>query len=129
MKRHAGFTLIEVLAALLVLSLGLTAACGLIYYGLRLVRSAHGRTIGMATAITVVNDPRPLRTDPTLTPNGATTSGYLNGLWVVRTESAPTPIDGAGGKLVAVTVTVDVNDAANGETFASVTRRLVKILP
>jgi len=128
-QRRSGFTLIEVLACLLVLTLGLTAACGLVFYGLRLVRNAHGKTIGMTTALTVLVDPTPLRTDPTLSPSGPTTSGYLNGLWVVRTESAATPIDGIGGVLVAVTVTVDVYEASNGACYASLSRRLTKRMP
>lgn len=125
-RTRTGFTLIEVMACLLVLSLGLLSACGLILYGLRLVRIAHGRTIGMATAMTIMANPTPLATDPTLTPNGSTTTGYLNGLWVVRTESAPTPLDGAGNSLKSVTVTVDVYEASNGECVASFTRRLTK---
>lgn len=127
--RRIGFTLIEVLACLLVLTLGLTAACGLVFYGLRLVRSAHGKTIGMTTALSVLVDPTPLKTDPTLSPNAPNSSGYLNGLWVVRTESAPTPIDGTGGVLVAVTVTVDVYEASNGNCYASLTRRLTRRIP
>jgi len=125
-RTRTGFTLIEVMACLLVLSLGLMSACGLILYGLRLVRISHGRTIGMATAMTVMANPTPLATDPTLTPNGTTTSGYLNGLWVVRTESAPTALDGTGNSLKSVTVTVDVYEATNGECVASFTRRLTK---
>ena len=127
--RSTGFTLIEVLACLLVLTLGLTSACGLVFYGLRLVRNAHGKTIGMMTALTVLVDPMPLKTDPTLSPSGPTTSGYLNGLWVVRTESASTPIVGVGGVLVAVTVTVDVYEASNGTCYASLSRRLTKRTP
>jgi prepilin-type N-terminal cleavage/methylation domain-containing protein len=127
--REAGFTLIEVMACVLVLSLGLTAACGLTLYGLHLARSAHGRTIGLATAMTVLNDPSPLQTDPSMSPNAPSSSGYLNGLWVVRTESAPAPVDGGVGKHVAVTVSVDVFEVANGENFASVTRRIIRHIP
>lgn len=126
---HQGFTLIEVMACTLILAMALTAACGLILYGLHLVRSAHGRTVGMATAMSVIADPSPLQTDPSLTPNGPTSSGYLNGLWVVRTESDETPLDGGSGKLVAVTVTVDVSEADNGETFVSTSRRLIRRKP
>lgn len=128
-RLHRGFTLIEVMACTLILAMALTAACGLILYGLHLVRSAHGRTIGMATAMSVIADPSPLQTDPSLTPNAPTTSGYLNGLWVVRTESDETPLDGPSGKLVAVTVTVDVSEADNGETFVSTSRRMIRRKP
>jgi prepilin-type N-terminal cleavage/methylation domain-containing protein len=124
--REAGFTLIEVMACVLVIALGLTAACGLILYGLHLARNSHGRTIGLATAITVLNDPSPLQTDPSMSPNAPSTSGYLNGLWVERKESDPTPL---GGRFVAVTVSVDVFEVANGENFAAVTRRMIRRLP
>lgn len=128
MKHRNGFTLIEVMACLLVIALGLTAAAGLMFYGLHLVRTAHGKTIGMATAMTVLADPSPLKTDPSLTPSGPATSGYLNGLWVVRTESGETSLD-TTNKLVAVTVNVDVYGGGNGECYASVTRRLIRRKP
>lgn len=128
-RNRIAFTLIEVLASVLVLTLGFVSACGLIVYGLRLARISHGQTIGMATAMTVLIDPTPLRTDPSMTPNAGTSSGYLNGLWVVRTESAETALDGDIGKVVAVTVHVDVYEVAQGECFASVTRRLIRQKP
>jgi len=121
-----GFTLIEVMACVMILAMALTAACGLILYGLHLARSAHGRHIGMATALTVLHDASPIPTDPSLSPAGATTAGYLNGLWVVRSESAATPLDGAGGRLVAVDVDVDVFVAENGGCVASLHRRLIR---
>lgn len=126
-RTHRGFTLIEVMASVLVLAMGLTAACGLILYGLHLVRTAHGRTVGMATAMSVLNDTTPLPTDPSQSPNAPTTSGYLNGLWVVRTETDEMPLDGANGTLVTVTVNVDVFEASNGECFASASRRLIRV--
>ena len=59
-----GFTLIEVLVCVMVLTLGLTSAAGLMYYAIHLVRTSHGQTIGMATAMTALADPSPLSTDP-----------------------------------------------------------------
>lgn len=129
MRACSGFTLIEVMACILILVMGLTAACGLILYGIHLVRTAHGRTIGVATALSVLEDATPLPTDLSQSPNAATSSGYLNGLWVVRTESNPTPADGAAGKLVTITVNVDVFEAANGTCYASVSRRLIRQKP
>lgn len=123
---RSGMTLIEVMACVLVISLGLMAACAMVFYGLRLVAKAHGETVGTATAMTVLADPSPLKTDPTLSPDSATTQGYLNGLWVVRTESNELPLDGSNGKLVSVTVDVDVYETANGAPLASVSRRLLR---
>lgn len=124
-RPRRGFTLLEVMASVLVLTIALTAACGLILYGLHLVRSAHGRSVGMATAMSVLEDPSPLRTDPTLSPAGPASSGYLNGLWVVRSESDEVPLDGTG-RLVAVSVQVDVYGTAYGEVFASLSARVVR---
>lgn len=129
MRTRRGFTLIEVMASVLVVAIGLTAACGLILYGLHLARASHGRTIGMATALSVLDDATPLATDSSQSPDAPTTSGYLNGLWVVRSESAETPLDGAIGKLVAVTVNVDVFEASNGACYASVSRRVLRQKP
>jgi prepilin-type N-terminal cleavage/methylation domain-containing protein len=126
---RTGFTLIEVMACVLVITLGLSSAIGLVIFGQRLVRKSHGQTIGMATAMTVTVDPSPLKTDPSLSPNAPTSSGYLNGLWVVRTESDETPISGTGGKMVAVTVRVDVYEIDGGDCFASTTRRLIRQKP
>lgn len=123
------FTLIEVLASVLVLNIALMAAAGMVLYGLAMARNALARSIGMATARTMLADPTPLPTDPASTPGGPTASGYLNGLWVERRESAPTPLEGAAGRLVAVTVTVDVYEASGGRCVASATRRVLRRLP
>lgn len=122
------YTLIEVLAGVLVLSLGLFSACAMTLYGLSLSRSAHARTMGMATALTVLADPTPLATDVALSASGAATVGFLNGLWVERTETDPTALDNSG-KLVAVTVVVNVYDLSGGTNVASANRRMIKVLP
>lgn len=126
MNARRGTTLIEVMACVLVIAFGLMAAYAMILYGLRLVAKAHGESVGTATAMTVLADPSPLRTDPTLSPDSATSQGYLNGMWVVRQESDPLPLDGAGGKLVSVTVDVDVYETAGGTPLVSVSRRLLR---
>ncbi len=128
MSRSA-FTFVEVMACVLILTLSLLAAVGLILFGLHLARSAHGKSIGMATAMTALADPSPLRTDPSQTPSGANTQGYLNGLWVVRSESNPVLLPDPSGKMAVVTVVVDVYDGADGTCVASVNRRMVRRLP
>ncbi len=123
------FTLIEVMASVLVLTFALTAACAMILYGLQLARSTHGMSLGMSTALAVFEDPSPMKTDPTFTSSGGTASGYLNGLWVERRESDETPLEGPLGTTVAVTVHVDVRDGADGTMYASITGRLIRRKP
>lgn len=125
-RAQRGFTLIEVLACLLVLAVGLTAATGMVQYAMHLVRTSHGQSVGMATALTVLADPSPLATDPSLTPNDPTTgnaTGYLNGLWVERRESDELHL---GGNEYSVLVSVDVYDGNGGTNYASVVRRLIR---
>jgi len=120
------FTLIEVMACVLILTLGLAAATGLVFFGIRLASSAHAKSIGMATALTVLVDPTPLQpANPAWSVTGSTASGYLNGLWVERTAGRPVAVGSAASGLQAVTVTVDVFELQNGRKFASVTRRLL----
>jgi prepilin-type N-terminal cleavage/methylation domain-containing protein len=126
--RPAGFTLIEVLACVMVLTMGLISACGLALYGLRLVAKSRAQTLALATATAVLADPSPLSTDPSLSPNGASTSGYLNGLWVVRTEVDPVILDGSA-RLCSVTVNVDVYNGQNGDAVLSMNRRLLRRTP
>ena len=126
-RRRSGFSLIEVLACVLMLGMALLAATSLLLYGLQLARVARGKSMGMATALAVLYDSAPIATDAAATPAGATTQGWLNGLWVVRSESDETVLDGA--KLVAVTVHVDVYEGENGYCYASVSGRMLRRKP
>lgn len=126
-RLRTAFSLIEVLACVLILGLGLMAATGLLLYGLRLAREAHGKSMGMATALAVLYDAAPIATDAASAPSGATAQGYLNGLWVERRESDETVLD--GGKQVAVTVHVDVYEGASGRCYASVSGRMLRRKP
>jgi len=120
------FTLVETLACVLVLSLGLIAATGLVLFGLRYHALSHSREIGVLTAESVLNDASPLATDPALSPSGATTSGYLNGLWVERTESGEVDISGGLGTVVSVHVAVNVFETQSGRPIVALARRVIK---
>lgn len=119
-----GFTLIEVLAALIVLTLGLLSAIGLVVYGIHMAHLSIGRTTGMATAMSVAVDARPLPPpDPLWTESGPLTTGYINGFWVEREESDVHPL---GPGLVSMTVHVDVFETMRGNRLASVSTRVVR---
>lgn len=126
--KSAGFTLIEVLAAVIILSLGLVSAIGLMLYGLQLAKVSMGRATGMATAMSVAVDPTPLLpANPLWTVSiPGTTKGYLNGFWVERTEGAAQTI--APG-ITAADVDVDVYETLKGRLVASYSQRILKGAP
>lgn len=140
-----GFTLIETLASLLVVSIGMAAAIGMFTYGLRLSVDAQARSSAMATAATVAADPTPML-DPDLVADwtvgsydfdadsgSATTMGLINGFFVQRREST-TLADIIARSTVApirvyarsVHVEVDVYDDRGGRLLASHSLRYVR---
>lgn len=124
MATKRAFTLIEVLAALITLTLGLLSAVGLVVYGIHLAHLSIGRTTGMATALSVAVDARPLPPpDPLWTVTGSRVEGYVNGFWVEREESEVLPL---GTGLVSMTVHVDVFETMRGRPLASVSTRIVR---
>jgi prepilin-type N-terminal cleavage/methylation domain-containing protein len=127
MKGRSAFTLIEVLAALIVLSLGLASAIGLVMYGMQLSRVSISRATGLATALTVAVDPQPLYrgTDPWITANGVR-KGWVNGYWVEREEVDRRVITPG---VESCAVHVDVYDTNLGQCVASYTERVVKQAP
>lgn len=145
--RITGFTFIEVLIVLMVVSLGLIGVIGLIIYGNRLSSKAQGRMMATATAISVVHDPQP-KLDPGVAAdwvynpypdfdNGAidqisTATGYINGLYVRREErSAPADIISMSATTSRVyarsaLVTVEVYETVGGTAVASFSKRVVR---
>ena len=138
-----GFTLIETLAVLLVVAIGLAAAIGLFGSALRLSSEAQGRSTAMATAKSVAVDPTPLL-DPDLASDwtqvstynlddasgSAEAHGYINGFWAVRRESAAaSDILAANGAVVharRVLVDVDISEVTGGRILASFSTWLVR---
>ncbi len=124
MKRSAaGFTFIETLACLLVLSLGIAGAIGLTFYALLMGSQAQGKATGMATAMTLAIDPAPLMhatASARWRSAGAvgTTDGWINGFYAIRTETAgPQAAPGFADDAVSV----DVYDGVRGSLLASYT--------
>jgi hypothetical protein len=136
--------MVEILATLLLLALGLASVIGLLLYAVRLNAQSVASATGVATAWTALYDHRPDRRDPMAgdpawkgelvsgTLNSDTyevlVSGYLNGYFVRRRERAVTAdrID-AGSRFV--TVHVDVYNAEDGEPVASLSQRLLRRSP
>lgn len=143
---RTGFTFIEVLILLMVISVGLTGVIGLIVYGSRLASKAQAETIAMATAISVANDPRPMldaamagewsytpydfdNNTGTLT---STARGYVNGLYLRRVETttpadiiARSAIDGLVYARSAL-VEVDAFETVGGSVVTSYVKRIVR---
>lgn len=120
---RAAFTMIEVLATLLIITLGMLAVVGMVLYASALAHRAQAACTGMATALTVLDDPTPITTLDWAHPGGSDPScGYLNGWYVIRRTAAAEPI--AGG-LASVLVSVEVYETMGGALVTSVASRRV----
>lgn len=128
--RKRGFTLIEVMAALLVLSLGILSAIGLVVYGMQLAKVSVGKATGMATAMSVAVDHKPLLPSGAFwTPSAGfagTSEGYVNGFWVERVEGAASPV---GPGIARSSVKVDVYETLKGQLICSYSEQLVRQTP
>jgi hypothetical protein len=122
---HSAYTLLDVLASLLVLSMALAGAIALIGYGLKLTSRLQSESLGWVTAHTIASDPDPPGTlDWTATPTLA--KGYLNGFYCTR-ETISTDV--VAGKLKAQTVKVTVYETMGGGTVAAVLSRALVRAP
>ncbi len=129
MSARSGFTFIEALACLLVVTLGLAAAVALTMYAAIIGARSQAKATAMSTALSVTCDPAPLMhsTGEQWTSAGAsgvgTARGWVNGYYVVRVESAgSTPLPG----FASDPVSVDVYDGIRGDLVASYTTRLLR---
>jgi hypothetical protein len=130
MKRAMnGFTFVEALACLLVITVGLSAAVALTMYAAVVGVRSQSKATAMSTALSVTIDPSPLMHNAKVQwqsagPSGiGTSAGWINGYYVVRVESAgSTPIAG----FASDPVSVDVYDGVRGELVASYTTRLMR---
>ncbi len=122
---EAGFSLVEILACLLVLVIGTLSTVAMVAYGISLTNVAQGRATGMATAMSIAVDYAPL------VPNGCTWSGdnfsakgYVNGFYVTRTEQAGDPVPGTS--IRTALVEVDVFETLQGRLVTSYRQRVIR---
>jgi Tfp pilus assembly protein PilV len=127
MRRSHGFTMIEVLASVLILMVGMLAVVGMVAFAIKQASRAQSASTAMATAMTVVDDVNPLLAAD-WTSFGSTTQGYLNGYYVRRTEnSIGSSADLATNGLLSIAIQVDVYESFEGALVASLsTRRLAR---
>jgi hypothetical protein len=144
MSHSRAFTLLEILATLLLLAMGVTAVIGMMRYATRLSTTAQLRAIACPIAQTVLNDPTP----DGLTPDvgdadkdgwygpGAiaapaagnysfTVNGWLNGYYLVREESSLSA-DVIDRSVRWATVSVYVYAGREGEYLTSLRRRILR---
>lgn len=131
--RCRGLTLVEVLASLLVLSMGMLSAIAVARYGVSLTREAIASNLAGPTAASVMCNARQdeLGSAGVLdwTRAGSTWTGYVNGLYVKRTISDPVdptdpanPLKNLGMKFR--TITVDVYWNAESGDFSRFRERM-----
>jgi prepilin-type N-terminal cleavage/methylation domain-containing protein len=130
MRAARAFTFIEVLACLLVVSVGLAAAVSMTMYAAVIGSRCQSKATAMATALSVSDDPAPLMhaaQAANWTSAGAnaigTSQGWVNGYYVVRVEaSGSSPEPGFSSDPVSV----DVYDGVRGALVASYTTRILR---
>jgi Tfp pilus assembly protein PilV len=128
-RQRMAFTLIEVLAMLLVLAIGLSAVIGMLLYATRRADDAQMLQLANATAMTVAYDPTPLlepaaaagwsstplaMQDATSIEKTVVAKGYINGLYVIRNETA-------------AKADISAQDAGSGDVFGRLTRVHVSV--
>jgi Tfp pilus assembly protein PilV len=141
---RTGFTFIEVICIVLVVSIGLMGSIGLVYRGLTLAEKAQGNCTGMITAMVVANDPQPYLSatmqpswtqgtysfDDTTSNLSATSSGFVNGYYVTRVETTnPSDIIAkttTNVQVRSVCVAVDVFGSLDSNLICSYNTRFVR---
>ena len=125
-RTAGGFTLVEVMASLLVILVGMLAVIGMVSFAIAQANRSQAACTAMATALSVVDDPLPLGTldwnhaVAPLAGGSAVTTGFINGYFVRRTETS----DGLVAEgLASVAISVDVFEANGGVLVASTSTR------
>ena len=123
MKRGSvGFSFVEVLCVLLILTIGMLSAVALLRYGVRLAKEAQSAALAYPTARTLLYDAAPDGVDPSdwTTVNADTREGFINGLWARRTVSDRQ----VRGNLTFATIKVEVYWSDTGERSVTLQERI-----
>jgi hypothetical protein len=127
---RAAFSLIELLAATLVLSLGIGTAVTVVMYGLRLTQNANGRNTGLPTAMSVAIDQSPIvAASSGWTVTGYNASGWVNSYYVTRTEVAEAVQPVLPPGVTAATVTVTLQTTQGGPVVSTYVQRILRETP
>lgn len=144
MIRVRAFTLLEILATLLLVVMGVSAVIGMMRYATRIGIAAQMRATALACAETVVEDPTPGGRTPDAgdadkdgwygpgslqaPPAGDytfTVYGWFNGYYLLRKESS-VAADIIDDTVRWATVTVQIYAGQEGEHLTSIRRRLLR---
>ena len=128
---RGGFTLIEVLACLLIFTFGALAVIGLMMYGISLAGRAHAASTGMETARTMVADDQPIGMR-NRSVAGNVVSGILNGYFVIRTAVFDDDFDKTSvskPRVRVATITAEVFLGESGTNVAILRQRRLVVVP
>ena len=103
-QARVGMTFLEIIASLLVLTVGMSAVIGLTMYGLRQAGQVQAQGTALATAVTMFHDPAPIGWS-LVASTGGVEEGWLNGYFVRRRRDG---IEAVPGDLQSVAIQVDV---------------------
>jgi hypothetical protein len=146
---NRAFTMVEILASLLLIAVGVMSVVGLMQAAMRTSDESISAATGMATAMTLIHDPSPggltadkddgdkdgWGCDSDLVTNRVydavgtedfVVSGYINGFWAVRTETSNATTDAVDARSRYATVRVEVYRGQNGVLAAHLKRRILR---
>jgi Tfp pilus assembly protein PilV len=121
-----GLTFIEVVATLLLVTIGIIGVLGIVNYGTALSDRSQASSTAMETATTMIADDHPLGMSERQVSGGLVT-GYLNGYFVRRTKV--TDAIHANSNLAPATITVEVALPSSGEIVATLRTRIMEVSP
>ena len=133
---RSGFTLVEIIATMMLLAFGLVAVIGMVQYAARLSAESQTRATALITAQSVLADPEPggLSADDSVDSDGDdwmldgsfsdasfVVRGFINGYYVHRTEERDALVD---NRHHMAWVTVQL--FSNGQKVVHLKRRMLR---